>query len=96
MVTIAAAGIADEVRAQLTKDFEIRWFGRWFLPQNLVAYWFTNFNRSDIMKEVFDNNLFEHKTFGDMGSGLPRILINADDVDGREALCVQRGTIPRR
>jgi predicted acylesterase/phospholipase RssA len=67
----------DAVRAQMQKDFEIRWFGRWFLPQNILAYWFTNFNRSDIMKEVLDSNLFQHKTFGDMGSGLPRILINS-------------------
>src|SRR5512137_1792054 len=65
----------DAVRAQLTKDFEIRWFGRWFLPQSIFPYWFTNFNRSDLMKEVLDNNLFQHKTFGDMGSGLPRILL---------------------
>ena len=68
---------AEAVRAQLNKDFEIRWFGRWFLPQSIFPYWFTNFNRSDLMKEVLDNNLFQHKTFGDMGSGLPRILINA-------------------
>jgi Patatin-like phospholipase len=61
----------------MKKDFEIRWFGRWFLPQSVLPYWFTNFNRSDIMKEVFNNDLFEHKTFGDMGSGLPRILINS-------------------
>jgi predicted acylesterase/phospholipase RssA len=65
------------VRAQLAKDFEWRWFGRWFLPQNIGAYWFTNFNRSDLMKEVFDSNLFEGRTFGDMGRGFPRILINA-------------------
>ena len=67
----------DDVRTQLKKDFEIRWFWRWFLPQKVLAYWFTNFNRSDIMKEVFDDNLFKHKTFGDMGGGLPRILINS-------------------
>jgi len=67
----------DDVRQQMKKDFEIRWFGRWFLPQNIPAYWFTNFNRSDLMKEVFDSNLFKHKTIGDMGSGLPRILINS-------------------
>ena len=65
------------MRSQLKKDFEIRWFGRWFLPQNILSYWFTNFNRSDPMKEVLDSNLFQHKTFGDMGNGLPRILINS-------------------
>jgi predicted acylesterase/phospholipase RssA len=67
----------ESVRARLDKDFELRWFGRWFLPQNILAYWHSNFNRSDIMKEVFDSHLFQGKTFGDMGRGLPRILINA-------------------
>jgi predicted acylesterase/phospholipase RssA len=67
----------DELRSQLKKDFELRWFGRWFLPQSIFRYWFTNFNRSDLMKEVLDGNLFQHKTFGDMGSGFPRILINS-------------------
>lgn len=67
----------DEVRTRMRRNFEIRWFWRWFLPQNIARYWFTNFNRSDIMKDVFDSNLFAHKTFGDMGRGLPRILINS-------------------
>jgi len=43
----------------------------------MLRYWFTNYTRSDIMKETLDNNLFEGKTFEKMGSGLPRILINA-------------------
>ena len=67
----------DEVRKQLKKDFELRWLGRWFLPQNIALYWSTNYNRSDIMKEVLDSNLFDEKTFKDMGEGRPRILINA-------------------
>lgn len=67
----------EAVRARLDKDFEMRWFGRWFFPQNILAYWHSNFNRSDIMKEVFDSHFFRGKTFGDMGRGLPRILINA-------------------
>ncbi len=67
----------DFVRKQLGKDFEIRWFGRWLLPQNILLYWYTNFNRSDIMKEVLDANLFHGRTFEDMGGGRPRILINA-------------------
>jgi hypothetical protein len=66
----------EAVRTRLDKDFEIRWFGRWFFPQNILAYWHSNLNRSDIMKEVFDSHLFQGKTFGDMGRGLPRILIN--------------------
>jgi predicted acylesterase/phospholipase RssA len=67
----------DEVRKQLKKDFEARWVGRWFLPQNALLYWSTNFSRSDIMKEVVDSNLFHGGTFANMSSGRPRILINS-------------------
>ncbi|MFA5072613.1 MAG: patatin-like phospholipase family protein [Nitrospirota bacterium] len=65
------------VRHQMGKDFEIRWLGRWFLPHNILLYWYTNYNRSDIMKEALDANLFHGRTFADMGDGFPRILINA-------------------
>lgn len=67
----------DEVQKQMRKNFEAEWFARWFLPQNILLYWYTNFNRSDIMKETLDANLFHGRTFGDMGTGLPRVLINA-------------------
>ena len=67
----------DEVRRQMKKDFELRWIGRWFLPQNMTQYWSTNFNRSDIMKEALDSNLFHGRIFADMGEGRPRVLINA-------------------
>ncbi len=66
-----------QVQKELRKDFEERWMWSWLLPQNIAAYWFTNFNRSDIMKEVLDSNLFGGQTFAAMGQGRPRILINA-------------------
>jgi NTE family protein len=74
----------DEIRTQLKKDFEARWLGRWFLPQNALLYWITNFSRSDIMKEVLDSNLFEGHTFADMGNAQPRILINATSISRGE------------
>ena len=68
---------AKDIREQMLKDYELRWIGRWFLPQNILLYWNTNFSRSDIMKEVLDSNLFDNQTFADMGKGQPRILINS-------------------
>lgn len=65
------------VRKQIGKDFEFPWLARWLLPQNILLYWYTNFNRSDIMKETLDAELFHGRTFGDMGTTPPRILINA-------------------
>ena len=67
----------ERVRALFQKDFQTRWIFRWFLPHNMLRYWLTDFDRSDIMKGVFDDILFEKKTFGDMPAGGPKILINA-------------------
>jgi NTE family protein len=66
-----------QVRERLVKNFELDWFLRWFLPWNIARYWFTGFDRSDIMADVFDHNLFEDKTFGQMPKTTPKILINA-------------------
>jgi NTE family protein len=67
----------EQIRGRLAKNFELEWFWRWFLPWNAGRYWFTGFDRSDIMADVFDHNLFEDKTFGQMPNATPRILINA-------------------
>jgi predicted acylesterase/phospholipase RssA len=67
----------DEVRTQMKKDFEERWIWSWFLPQNALRYWTTNFSRSDIMKDVLDSNLYHGSTFANMSSGRPHVLINS-------------------
>ena len=65
------------LRQTFLQDFQSSWELRWFLPWHVARYWITDFDRSDIMKEVFDSSLFDEKTFGDMPNQLPRILINA-------------------
>ena len=58
------------VRERLQRNFQTEWLKRWFYPHHIVRFWFTQFDRSDIMKQVFDDLLFEHRnpplTFGDM------------------------------
>lgn len=73
---------SNDIRKQMAKDYEMRWIGRWFFPQNILLYWNTNFNRSDIMKDVLDSNLFKDSTFAQMGKGRPRILINSTTLSG--------------
>jgi predicted acylesterase/phospholipase RssA len=71
---------ADTVRERFVYDFQSNWIARWFNPWNIVRYWFTDFDRSDIMEQTFDAHLFRERPrprFKDMGHGLPRILINA-------------------
>ena len=70
----------ERVRDLLGKDFQTRWIWRLFLPHNLFRYWFTDFDRSDIMKGVFDDILFEGKTFDDMPREGPKVLINTTNL----------------
>lgn len=67
----------EAVRERFLTDFQTHWLVWWFNPWNVVRYWSTRFDRSDIMKQVFDTYLFEGRTFADMGGRGPRILINA-------------------
>ncbi|NOT84272.1 MAG: patatin-like phospholipase family protein [Methylococcaceae bacterium] len=68
------------LRETFRTDFELPWIGRWFNPWNIVRYWFTNLNRSDIMVQELDSDLFDDQQFKNMcqtHQNRPRILINA-------------------
>lgn len=80
-----------QLRSSFRTDFESPWLWSWLDPRNFMRYWFTNFNRSDMMRQVLDNELFDEKQFKDMGAvspeilGRPQILINATSDDtGRQ------------
>ena len=72
------AGIFTEpaVREALGYDFQSSWIRRWFLPWNMLRYWFSDFTRSDIMVQVFNNRLFHKSTFADLRPH-PKILLNS-------------------
>src|SRR5262245_17641840 len=64
------------IREALGYDFQSSWIRRWFLPHNIFRYWFSDFTRSDIMVQVFNNRLYHKATFGDLRPR-PKILLNA-------------------
>jgi NTE family protein len=72
------AGVFTEpaVRQALGYDFQSSWIRRWFLPQNIFRYWFSDFTRSDIMVQVFNNRLYHNATFADLRLH-PKILLNS-------------------
>lgn len=72
------AGMFTEpvLRKALGYDFQSSWIRRWFLPQNIFRYWFTDFTRSDIMVQVFNNELYHDATFAHLQSH-PKILLNS-------------------
>ena len=63
-----------------------RWFGNWFWPNNILKFWFTHFDRTDIMAETLSNNLYDHSIldnnqfrFRDLNPARPNLAINATD-----------------
>lgn len=64
------------LREALGYDFQSSWIRRWFLPQNIFRYWLSDFTRSDIMVQVFNNKLYHNATFADLRLH-PKILLNA-------------------
>jgi predicted acylesterase/phospholipase RssA len=88
---------APQLRRRMGANLQSEWEMRWLSPQNALRYWFTDYDRSDIMKEVFDDALFDgtHATFADMNDKpcdasedsrplqLPAIVINATTLSGQ-------------
>ena len=72
----AGAFTEPAVREALGYDFQSSWIRRWFLPQNIFRYWLSDFTRSDIMVQVFNNQLYHDATFADLQPH-PKILINS-------------------
>ena len=72
----AGAFTEPAIREALGYDFQSSWIRRWFLPQNIFRYWLSDFTRSDIMVQVFNNNLYHDATFADLQPH-PKILINS-------------------
>ena len=64
------------LRRAMGFDFQSSWIRRWFLPQNIFRYWFSDFTRSDIMVQVFNNALYHDATFAHLQSH-PKILLNS-------------------
>ncbi len=64
------------LRDALGYNFQGTWLWRWFLPHNIFRFWLSDFTRSDIMVQVFNDRLFHHKTFADLRPH-PKILINS-------------------
>ena len=72
----AGAFTEPALRKSLGFDFQGSWIWRWFLPHNIFRYWFSDFTRSDIMVQVFNNELYHDATFAELQSH-PKILLNS-------------------
>jgi predicted acylesterase/phospholipase RssA len=83
----AARWSSEAVKERFRIDLQTHWILWWLNPWNVVRYWLTGFDRSDIMKTVFDFYVFgspdrRHPRFADLRQGRPKILINATSLTG--------------
>lgn len=67
----------------LSRNYIARWVGNWFWPVNIAKFWFTAFDRTDIMAQTFADNLFDSATTGidlrfrDLNPSRPNLVLNA-------------------
>jgi len=52
------------VRELMTKNYLDRWVGNWFWPSNILAFWFSQYDRTDIMAQTLADNLFNKSKIG--------------------------------
>jgi len=82
----------ETVKELMKRNYITRSVGNWFWPANIVQYWFTAFDRSDLMAQTFADNLFDvgglrkdfgrDLTFADLNPRRPYLLINATNATG--------------
>ncbi|HHO69122.1 MAG TPA: patatin-like phospholipase family protein [Gammaproteobacteria bacterium] len=67
----------------MRKNYIARWFGNWFWPYNIGRFWFTAYDRTDIMAQTFADNLFDDASSGrdltlaDINPERPWLVLNA-------------------
>lgn len=73
----------ETVKDLMSRNYIARWIGNWFWPHNIVRYWFTSYDRSDIMAQTFADNLYDVRplggdlTFRDLNPERPYLIVNA-------------------
>lgn len=81
------------VKRLMTRNYLYKWIGNWFWPTNVLKYWFTSYDRSDIMAQTFSDNLYDKRTFGydlrfrDINPERPYLIINATDATEERVDC---------
>jgi len=74
---------APTVQHLMGRNYVRRWIGNWFWPDNILLYWLTAYDRSDIMAQTFADNLYDVRysggdlTFGDINPERPYLILNA-------------------
>jgi NTE family protein len=74
---------APVVRDLMSRNYLGKWVANWFWPDNILLYWFTAYDRSDVMAQTFADNLFDVSPTGrdlrmqDLNPKRPYLILNA-------------------
>lgn len=77
-------------REYMSRNYIGRWLGNLLWPVNVAKYWFTGFDRSDIMAQTLADNLFDTPVLGrdlavaELNPTRPFLLINATNATRHE------------
>jgi hypothetical protein len=81
----------NTVRSLTSRNYLTRWFGNWFWPSNIARYWFTAYDRSDIMAQTLADNLYGTRlvgadlSLGELNPTRPYLLVNATTAADQDA-----------
>jgi len=74
----------DKVFSRLQKNFMVKWVRNWFWPPNILRYWFTYYDRTDVMVWVIADTLYDTSWFKgrglhfkDLNPQRPYLILNA-------------------
>jgi len=75
------------VRFLMSRSYRGIWLKNWWRPWNIVRYWTTSYDRSDIMAETMAEAMFSRSkpphgelTLGDLNPSRPNLVLNATNV----------------
>ncbi|MBS7777716.1 patatin-like phospholipase family protein [Acidovorax sp. CCYZU-2555] len=71
----------DAARDDLSKDFRSAFIGKLLRPDNFVASLLGPVGRSDLMAQVFDEQIFRGLRYGDLGRMGPGLIVNATAIN---------------
>lgn len=82
----------DIVKELMSRNYRRKWILNSFWPNNIFKYWFTAFDRSDIMAQTFADNLYdvaiigtslgEDLRFKDINPERPNLVLNSTNGTG--------------
>lgn len=73
----------DDVRERMSRNYVVRMIGNFFWPTTFLRYWFTAYDRSDVMAQTLADNLFDQPVIGndhrfaDLNPTRPFLVLNA-------------------